>query len=102
MTERQPHALHNISFTKEKETLLITLYAKALDSRSKHSVLHDTKSEEMVTQIEYDFEKLNGFDNGNLTVLRAKHLNEWLKAFLNITPHAVVVNLGCGLDTRIT
>ncbi len=34
---------HKISLTEEKETLLITLYAKAFDNRSKHPILHDTR-----------------------------------------------------------
>lgn len=93
---------YKIHLTNEKATLLITLYAKALDNRSKRPLLHDTKADEMAALIDYDFEKLNGFDTGNLTVLRAKQLDEWLKAFLQTSPHAVVVNLGCGLDTRIT
>ncbi len=94
--------LHKISLTEEKETLLITLYAKAFDNRSKHPILHDTKADEIAAQIEYDFAKLLGFDHGNLTVLRAKQLDEWLRAFLKTNPQGVILNLGCGLDTRIT
>jgi O-methyltransferase involved in polyketide biosynthesis len=93
---------HKISLTEEKETLLITLYAKAFDNRSKHPILHDTKAEEIAAQIDYDFAKLDSFDHGNLTVLRAKQLDEWLRAFLKTNPQSVILNLGCGLDTRIT
>lgn len=94
--------LHKISLTEEKETLLITLYAKAYDNRSKHPILHDTKADEIAAQVDYDFAKLDGPDHGNLTVLRAKQLDEWLRAFLKANPQAVVLNLGCGLDSRIT
>lgn len=94
--------LHNISLREEKATLLITLYAKAFDNRSKHPLLHDTRADEIASQIEYDFTKLVGFDHGKLTVLRAKHLDEWLQAFLRANPQGVVLQLGCGLDTRIT
>jgi O-methyltransferase involved in polyketide biosynthesis len=94
--------VHKISLTAEKETLLITLYAKAFDNRSKHPILHDTKADEIAAQIDYDFAKLDDFDHGNLTVLRAKQLDEWLRAFLKANPEGVVLNLGCGLDTRIT
>lgn len=93
---------HKISLTEEKETLLITLYAKALDNRSKHPILHDTKADEIAAQIDYDFAKLDDFDHGNLTVLRAKQLDEWLRAFLKTNSQGVILNLGCGLDTRIT
>jgi len=94
--------LHKISLTKEKETLLITLYAKAFDNRSKHPILHDTKADEIAAQIEYDFAKLDDFDHGNVTVLRAKQLDEWLRAFLKANSEGVILHLGCGLDTRIT
>jgi len=93
---------HKISLTEEKETLLITLYAKAFDNRSKRPILHDTKADEIAAQIEYDFAKLDSFDRGNLTILRAKQLDEWLRAFLKTNPGGVILNLGCGLDTRIT
>ena len=94
---------HKISLTEEKATLLITLYAKAFDNRSKHPILHDTKADEIAAQLEYDFAKLEGFALGrNLTVLRAKQLDEWLRAFLKANPQGVILNLGCGLDTRIT
>lgn len=65
---------HKIHLTNEKATLLITLYAKALDNRSKRPLLRDTKADEIAALIDYDFEQLNGFDKGNLTVLRAKQL----------------------------
>lgn len=93
---------HRISLTEEKETLLITLYAKAFDNRSRHPILHDTKADEIAEQIDYDFAKLDSFDHGNLTVLRAKQLDEWLREFLKANTQAVILNLGCGLDTRIT
>lgn len=93
---------HKIHLEKEKETLLITLYAKALDSYSNKSILHDKKAAEFVKMIDYDFEKLNNFGNGNLMVVRAKQIDTWLKEFLEINPYATVLNLGCGLDTRIS
>ncbi len=88
-----------VNLTKEKETLLITLYAKALDSRSKNSILHDWKAEEMIQMIDYDFEKLKNFGN-DMMVIRAKQLDAWLSAFLKKHPDATILNLGCGLDTR--
>lgn len=88
--------------TGEKETLLITLYAKALDSRSSHPILGDHKADEMVRSIDYDFERLRGFGTGNIMVVRARQLDEWVRQFLGSRPDAVVLNLGCGLDTRIS
>ena len=85
--------------TEEKETLFITLYAKALDSRLKHSILRDTTAYDLLNTIEYDFMELKGEKN-NLTVVRAKQYDDWTTEFIRAQANAVVVYLGCGLDTR--
>lgn len=92
---------HKIHLKNEMETLLITLYAKALDSHSPKSILNDKKAKEILNTIDYDFEKVNGFGN-NIMVVRAKQLDTWLKEFIEKHPHSTVLNLGCGLDTRIS
>ena len=92
---------HKVYLTKEKETLLITLYAKALDSRSENSILNDKAANNLVNTIDYDFDKLKNPANGNVIVVRAKQFDEWLKEFLKENSVAVVLNLGCGLDTRV-
>ena len=95
-------AVHKVHLTGEKKTLLITLYAKALDSRSKHSILGDKRADEMVRMIDYDFESLRDIGNGNVMVVRARQMDEWVREFLRSNPDAVVLNLGCGLDTRFS
>jgi O-methyltransferase involved in polyketide biosynthesis len=98
----EKNKVQKISLTEEKETLLITLYAKALDYRSKKSILNDSIADKLVNKIEYDFEKVNSIANGNIIVVRARQIDEWLKEFLNINPNALVLNLGCGLDSRVS
>jgi len=93
--------IQKVHLTKEKETLLITLYAKALDNRSNRSILHDRAADELVSSIDFDFGKFKSFGNDNVIVVRAKQYDEWLKEFLKANPDAVVLNLGCGLDTRV-
>ena len=94
-----------VNLTEEKETLLLTVYAKALDSRSRNPILNDKKADELVNRIDYDFEKLipkNSLGSGTIIPARAKQLDEWVKEFLGDFPNAIVLNLGCGLDTRIS
>lgn len=93
--------LHRVHLTKEKETLLITLYAKALDNRSKHPILGDTMADEVVRSIDYDFQKFKGAGGDNLTVARAKQVDDWVREFIAQHPDAIVLYLGCGLDTRV-
>jgi O-methyltransferase involved in polyketide biosynthesis len=90
-----------VNLTGAQKTLFITLYAKALDSRSKRSILNDKKADEIVRSIDFDFEHTEGFGNKGILVVRAKQHDEWTREFLNATPNAVVLNLGCGLDSRI-
>ena len=92
--------MQKIHLTEEKATLLITLYAKALDYGLKTSILNDEKASEIISAIDYDFEKLGGFGN-SIMVVRARQMDEWLREFLGENANAVVLNLGCGLDTRI-
>lgn len=99
---KKPDKPHKVHLEKEKETLLITLYAKALDSLLENSILKDKKALELVEMIDYDFEKLNSLGNGNIMVVRAKQLDTWLNQFLELHPDVIVLNLGCGLDTRIS
>ncbi|HXZ23863.1 MAG TPA: class I SAM-dependent methyltransferase [Methanomassiliicoccales archaeon] len=93
--------MHRVRLTGETATLLITLYAKALDHRSRRPILNDEKADEVVRMIDYDFEKLNKFGRSNLIVVRAKHFDEWIKEFMKSNPRGVVLNLGCGLDPRV-
>lgn len=92
---------NKISLSGAQQTLLITLYAKALDSRSKHSILNDKKANEIVRSINFDFERAEGFGSKNILVVRAKQFDEWVNEFLRPNRNAIVLNLGCGLDTRV-
>jgi O-methyltransferase involved in polyketide biosynthesis len=91
-----------IHLTKVQETLLITLYAKAIDNRSKKPILNDAKADQLIGMIDYDFTKLNSWGNDNLIVVRAKQYDDWIQEFIKNNPVCVVLNLGCGLDTRVT
>ena len=89
-----------IQLTEEKATLFITLYAKALDHRSKHSILNDKTAEDIIESVDYDFLDYNNFGN-KLLVIRARHFDELVQDFINKNKNGVVLYLGCGLDPRI-
>jgi len=91
---------NRIYLTEEKETLFITLYAKASDSRSKRPILNDSAAADLLDKIDLDLSKYNDFGNV-LVVTRAKQFDEWIKEFIQSNSHGVIVYLGCGLDTRI-
>ena len=91
-----------VNLTGARETLLMTLYGKALESRLPHSLLKDRFADEAVRAIDYDFARLKVDTNlGIGLAIRAKTLDLHVEAFLGRNPDAIVLHLGCGLDTRI-
>ena len=91
-----------VDLTGAKETLLMTLYGKALESRLPNSLLRDRFADEAVKKIDYDFSRLKVDPNLGLGfAIRAKTLDVCVGDFLARYPDAIVLHLGCGLDTRI-
>jgi methyltransferase (TIGR00027 family) len=85
-------------------TNLVTLYLRAYESRSPRPILGDHAAAEAVERIDYDFKRVHRaaqpWGSQYLVALRAKKLDDWTKDFLRRHPDAVVLHLGCGLDTR--
>jgi len=91
-----------IALTGAQETMLATLYGRALDSRLANSVLHDTVADRVVSQIDYDFRKTRIQGTTAIGIaIRAKQLDIWTQQFLGAHPSATVLHLACGLDTRV-
>ncbi|TCP54112.1 O-methyltransferase involved in polyketide biosynthesis [Tamaricihabitans halophyticus] len=90
-----------VQFTRERETLLATLYGRALDSKNPRPILGDDAAAAAVERIDYDFSKMRINERSALGVaLRAKLLDRWTAEFLDSHPNATVLHLACGLDTR--
>lgn len=89
-----------MQLTGEKETLFITMAAKAQDYKSGNSILKDKKADEILQKIGLDETRYLGFGD-KITVIRARQLDEWTKEFMNRYKEATVLYLGCGLDSRI-
>ncbi len=93
-------------------TMLVTLYCRSLESRSRHPVLHDPEAVRITGALDgilagsqdrlYRDLALGKLDK-KLRVfisLRARRFDDYARAFLLDNPGGTVVNLGCGLDTR--
>jgi O-methyltransferase involved in polyketide biosynthesis len=98
----EPTDAQKVDLKGTPATLFVTLYAKALDYRSPHPILNDEHAHQIVEQIDYDFERVTGFGDSVMMAIRARQYDEWLKGFLARHRDAVVLNLGCGLDTRVS
>jgi methyltransferase (TIGR00027 family) len=104
--------IFGIDISDVSTTLLLTLYSHALESQSKDPILRDLKAEAIAAKLNKELEKSNnrlyrklaeGKIDRNLIVhiaLRAKKYDEYVRNFLEQSPDGVVVNIGCGLDTR--
>lgn len=90
-----------VDLTGAPETMLATLYARALDARAARPVLGDTAAADAVARIDYDFRR-TGINAGTAAgvAMRAKLLDTWTAGFLARTGAATVLHLACGLDTR--
>ncbi len=84
-------------------TLLIPLRARYLETKKPNGIISDPKTVEILDQIEHGFtEKKEDVSISSQfgIAIRTEILDEGVIEFLKKHPYAVVVNLGCGLDTR--
>jgi O-methyltransferase involved in polyketide biosynthesis len=88
-----------------RQTLLYTLYYRALDQRSKAPIVGDTWAPEVLNRIAPGNRKglriaKLGASGRFPPLLRARRLDDWTRDFLARHPDASVLQLGCGLDSR--
>jgi len=102
------------SISSVSETLLIPLYCRALESRSKDPIICDPKAVEITTELDREFARsdrrfLRDLAEGKLPyklvvsmALRTRCFDRYVQDFLKRNPGGVIVNIGCGLDTRFS
>src|SRR6202158_2655013 len=92
----------HVELHREQETLLMTLYLPARAAASGAPILGDTTARDVLDRVDYDFARLDRLrGNQPLIVSRAKAIDERVRTFLAEHPDAVVLHLGCGLDSRV-
>lgn len=91
-----------VKLTGVPETMLIPLRARYLESKKENGIISDPKSIEILDRIDCDFSGKKEVSKGSQigVAVRTEILDEQTNRFLEKHPDAVVVNLGCGLDTR--
>jgi len=85
-----------------QKTLLLPLWGRAMENKKSKPILRDTAAAEILEKIDYDFSTIAA----NISwvtqlswIARCYHIDNTVNKFLLSYPDAVVVNLGCGLDT---
>jgi methyltransferase (TIGR00027 family) len=102
----------SLDFSDVESTNLLTLYSRAIESRSDDPILSDPYAERIVDLIDQQIADskdpllrlLNQKEvDPRLVVhaaLRARKYDQYAQEYLARHPGGVVVNLGCGMDTR--
>ncbi len=91
---------HGVRLGTVQETLLIPLYGRAVDNRKPDALLRDTRAEEIVASLDYDFARFDNLPSLTGTVLRTSLFDRWAADFLAAHPTGTVVEIGAGLNTR--
>ncbi len=103
MSETLEHDLSNV-----EKTLLITLHIRAMESQRPDALIKDERSVTVFKKISnaglYDFSRMKSLhlseENKLVIILRNRQFDRYAQDFLERHPEAVVVHIGCGLDSR--
>lgn len=84
-----------------QETMVIPLWARAVEIEQPNSIITDHKAVEIVKGLDYNFSKLDKEWATQLSiVIRTEIIDGAVKKFMDKEKNGAVINLGCGLDTR--
>lgn len=90
-----------VEVTGVPETMIQTLYARAKETKKDDAKIIDDTAVWIVEKIDYDFSKADNDKNMSSGVIaRTIVLDNMVEQYLNQHPDTIVVNIGCGLDTR--
>ena len=97
MSEKQP----TDSLIGVPETMLLPLYARAMETQRADGMVNDPQAVAMMARIDYDFDKFADATPTNLGIaIRTEILDELAQNFIAKHPNALIVNIAAGLDTR--
>jgi len=99
MSEKANQTLSGVA-----ETLLLPLYNRAMESKRPDAMIKDEKAVELVTQMRLDFSSVRQIPMTELLkvmrIMLTREMDRYARDFLSRHPEAVVVHIGCGLDSR--
>ena len=104
--------MKKINFSSVSETLFLPLYARAIESESNNPIINDLISIDLVKTLDENFKdsdskmlqamlkrKLPKYLPVSMG-LRTRAFDRYTRRFIETNPNSIVINLGCGLDTR--
>jgi methyltransferase (TIGR00027 family) len=111
-SEREKVTMSDIKIGDVAATSFVTLYCHAIESQSKDPILDDPKAVEITHELNKILSASKNRLNKNLVkgklkkelvihiAIRAKQYDKYVGDFLKNSPDGIVVNIGCGLDSR--
>lgn len=85
------------------ESMLIPLAYRATETNEKSPIIADLHSQKIFKEIDYPFEKIsNSWPTQVGISVRTYLLDQQVSQFLKHTSKPLIINIGCGLDTRRT
>jgi O-methyltransferase involved in polyketide biosynthesis len=91
-----------IHFTGVRVTALLELYLRWLDSKDRRPLLGDPWAGPVVERLGFDFSQFKSQRVGRFAVgVRSRVMDLWIADYLSANPDALVIDLGCGFDSRV-
>jgi O-methyltransferase involved in polyketide biosynthesis len=87
-------------------TLLIPVWARAAETLRANPIIRDPYALKMKERIDFDFSKLDSMDPERKMIfqrgiaVRTKIIDNSINEFLFNNPNALIINMGCGLDSK--
>ena len=103
---------NSITLPDVAETGMLTFYCHVIESQSPNPILLDEKAVEISRKLSPIFANSSNRMLRNLAkgkvkkelvihiTLRAKKYDEYVNSFLKENPDGIIVNIGCGMDSR--
>jgi len=92
----------SIKLVGVQETLLMPLWGRAIEYSKKKPILIDKIAYDIINSIKYDFstieKKVNKLSLASW-IARSIYFDDQIKSFIAKCPDALILNIGCGLDT---
>ncbi|PLS08012.1 class I SAM-dependent methyltransferase [Neobacillus cucumis] len=95
----------SINLQSVQATMLIPLWGRATASEKNPDILYDKEAIEIIAGCGMDFTEIAktfGEYGGISYIVRARKIDDTIRAFIKKHPHATIVNIGAGLDTTFS
>jgi len=92
----------SVDLSGAPQTMLATLYLKALDADFARPILGDRYAKEAAARLDYDFTDIGITAKwAPLITVRTAQYDIWARQFLAVHPRCTVIHLGAGMDSRV-